>query len=90
MTHPTRKWQEDIVSKFFVYKLGGKFPDHVGAEKELLADIESLLSRQQSELREKIEGMNWVEANGNPHTETARGYNMALHDVLEVHEALHT
>lgn len=47
-------WAKDFVSKFFVYKLGGKFPDHVGAEKEAIAFIESLLRREKCKVLEKV------------------------------------
>lgn len=36
-------WPKEFKSKFFVYKLGDKFPDHVGAEKEAADWIEGLL-----------------------------------------------
>ena len=38
---PTSNWREELVKKFFVYKLTDKFPDHVGAEKELIDFISS-------------------------------------------------
>jgi hypothetical protein len=40
---PKPEWEKEFVSKFFVYKLGGKFPDHVGAEKEAVKFIKDLL-----------------------------------------------
>lgn len=40
------EWKIKFVEKFFVYKLGGKFPDHVGAEKEAVIFIQSLLEKE--------------------------------------------
>ncbi len=36
-------WETQFRNKFFVYKLGGKHPDHVGAEKEAIAFIADLV-----------------------------------------------
>lgn len=47
-------WVETFLSKFFVYRLGGKFPDHVGAEKEAVGFIKSLLKAERERLLDGI------------------------------------
>ena len=54
-TPPTtsREWAIEFAQKFFVYRLGGKYPDHVGAEKDAIAFISSLLQHQAEEILEE-------------------------------------
>lgn len=47
----TGDWRVDLLSKFFVYKLGGKFPDHVGAQNELVEYVEALISNVEAKAR---------------------------------------
>ena len=54
---PPEEWREEFTDKFFVYKIGGKFPDHVGGEKEAIKFIENLLAFKQAQLRKDIEKM---------------------------------
>ena len=35
-TPEKREWEDELLKSFFVYKLGGKFPDHVGAQNDLI------------------------------------------------------
>ena len=53
------KWEKNIISKYFVYRMD---KDHVGAEKELIEDIRSLLADSKREIEKKaVQYMNEVD-----------------------------
>ncbi len=56
-------WETQFRNKFFVYKLGGKHPDHVGAEKEAIAFIADLVVKNfdQGYQKGKMESVKIVE-----------------------------
>lgn len=53
------EWVKEFKSKFFVYKLGGKFPDHVGAEKEAVEYISKLLKAEGEKSFQKFPEDSW-------------------------------
>jgi hypothetical protein len=49
MKQDTPQWVREFTGKFFVYRLGGKHPDHVGAHIDAVAFIQGLLEKQKVE-----------------------------------------
>lgn len=72
-----KEWQQQFVKFFFVYKLGGKHPDHVGAEKDALAFIETLLS-QETEKARKEEESRWLNQTANEHDQRIREHERSI------------
>lgn len=75
-------WERQFLRKFFVYKLGGEFPDHVGAEKEAIDFIAQLLHSQSKSLLERVR----AQRRNNPDkegqlTDWKIGWNSALQEV---------
>lgn len=44
-------WEKQFTDKFFVYKLGGKHPDHVGAHLEAVEFIRGVIKQAKEEER---------------------------------------
>ena len=81
-------WQSDFISKFFVYKLGGKFPDHVGAQIEAVKWIEELLKTEREKwvkgVCEKLEKAKYLVAYKDKNLGLA--YREALSDAIKLLE----
>lgn len=81
-------WEKEFVGRFFVYKLGAKYPDHVGAEKEAVAFIKSLLQKERERMVSKMEGLKkevtWQKIyDAESHIYSMKcGYNESLTDVI--------
>ncbi len=85
-SHPTRTWQEEFNERFGFYC--GKPKNETMTPNNVRAFISSLLSRQESELRKKIEGMIY----SRPHTHSNEDCEACTHDsaLQQVLKLLHT
>ncbi len=70
----TEGWRDDFRKQFFVHKLGGTHPDHVGAEKEAITFIEQLLV----EIKEEVEEKRFTNMHGLPVDAFNQGLERAI------------
>lgn len=89
LTEQKGEWEEELLSKFFVYRLGEQFPDHVGAQNDLInwvaAKKKEWVEEAQEEtlewIREKMENLKGVVSVDNSYN---KGYNIALDKILSL------